>query len=201
MRRLLIPSRKVQVSQQLSSSQTETASAWVIKYLGRPDGDRWMMVSKCNNMSPGTTNQNRYQNMRHQTCNFEPCKCKNNDFDTSFTVANENRKTTKVASMKLTKNSFQFWHSIYKCFHDFYENHAAQRWPIRAPRSQNHDFDTIFTVVIFKSGRFVRSFSMRCQEALDGSTTSESIKELQQQRAVSQPAPNRRRVTSSYEGN
>ena len=151
--------------------------------------------------SPETMDGQKHENMRHQTWRIEPWNRKNNDFDSSFTVVNENPRNTKVASMKLTKNSLQFWHSIYKCFHDFYENHTAQGWPIRARRSQNHDFDLIFIVVIFKSASFVRSFSIRCQEALDGSTTSESKNELQQQKTNPRADTNRRRVTSSYEGN
>ena len=143
----------------------------------------------------------KHKNMQHQSWGLEPWNRKNNDFDTSFTVVNENQKNTKVASMKLSKNTLQFWHSFYKCFHDFYENHTAQRWPMRAPRSQNIDFDTIFTVVNFKSNGFVRSFSMRCQEALDGSTTFESKTRLQQQMPGFARDTNRRRVTSSYERN
>ena len=116
-----------------------------------------------------------------------------------FTVVNENQKNTKVASMNLSKNTLQFWHSFYEFFHDFYENHTAQRRPMRAPISQNIDFDTIFAVVNFKSNGFVQSFSMRCQEALDGYTTFGSKKKLQQQKTVSQGPPNRRRLTTSYE--
>ena len=52
---------------------------------------------------------------------------------------------------------------------------------MRTPRSQNNDFDMIFTEVNFKSNDFVRSFSMKCQEALDGSTTFESKNKSQQQ--------------------
>ena len=59
----------------------------------------------------------------------------------------------------------------------------------------------IFTVVIFKSGRFVRGFSMRCQEALDGMTTSGVKKEQEQQITGLRGSPNRRRVTSIYERN
>ena len=40
----------------------------------------------------------------------------NNDFDTSFTVVNENQINTKVASMKLSKNTLQFWHSFLRMF-------------------------------------------------------------------------------------
>ena len=73
----------------------------------------------------------------------------------------------------------------------------AQRGPI----SQNNDFDTIITVVNFKSDGFVRSFSMRCQEAFDGYTTSGSENELQPQTSVLRGAPNRRRMTTSYKRN
>ena len=51
----------------------------------------------------------------------------------------------------------------------------------------------------FQSNGFVQSFSMRCQDALDGYTPFGSESELQQQEAVSRGRPNRRRVTTSCE--
>ena len=93
--------------------------------------------------SPETMNRQKHENMQHQTQRLEPWNRKNNDFDTSFTVINENLRNTKVASMKPSKNTLQFWRGFYKCFHDFYDNHTAQRWPMRATYCQNNDFDTI----------------------------------------------------------
>ena len=83
-------------------------------------------------------------------------------------MENANHEIMKNASMETRKRAIHFdiVFTIANCV--FSENRSDPS----ELKQKNHDFDTIFTRVNFKSGRFVRSFSMRCQEALDGMTTS-----------------------------
>ena len=110
----------------------------------------------------------------------------------------ENCKQHEKPINETTKNTVLFWHSFYKCFHDFWANGSAQRCPTRTPSDVDNDFATIFAIVNFRINRLVASFVLRCQEALHGTSTFKSKKKLQQQKAGSRAGRNRRRVSSTF---
>ena len=79
-----------------------------------------------------------------------------------------------------------------------FENHPAQGCHPRAPRDQDNNFDTILTMVNFRSNNSVASFVLRCQEASHGSSTFKAKTKPQQQIAETRGPQNRRRVKSIF---